>query len=55
MIMSNAWPDHPRDRRGEPINACSIEVQQPQRTWLTATNVYHLCQEREDLQRSCRH
>jgi hypothetical protein len=29
--MPNAWPDHPRDR-GEQINACNIEVQQPQRT-----------------------
>jgi hypothetical protein len=31
MIMPNACPDHPRDRGGEPVNACSIEVQQPQR------------------------
>jgi hypothetical protein len=32
MIMSNACPDHSRGRDGEPMNVCSIKVQQPQRT-----------------------
>lgn len=41
MIMSNACPDHPRDRGCEPVNACSIEVQQPRRAWPTVTNLYH--------------
>jgi len=38
----------------ERITACSIRVQQPERTWPTASNLCRLHQERKDLQRPCR-